>query len=336
MKNPYQFSTHYYLWECWTGLFIACLLSVYLGAVRIPISEIIAILYGNASKESWRIIILDYRLPKTITAILTGSGLAVCGLIMQTFFRNTLAGPFVLGISSGASLGVALLIFGASFFGFSAISNVSLSTGAIIGALSVFSLIILVSNKVQKNNSILIIGLMFSSFSSAVISVLSYVSSAEKIRQFVFWNFGNIANLNWTDLYFFIGIYVLCFIALLLVIKPLNAFLLGFDYAKSTGINIRKSKNLIIVITSVLTGAIIAFVGPIAFVGVAVPHIAKRYYKTTNHKILLLASALIGAIVVLVCDSIAQISGNSLPINAVTSLFGTPIIIWLILKNDKK
>ena len=323
-------------------LLVFFFINISLGSVSIPFKEIFYTLIGEfTTKESWQTIILDFRLPKAITAILVGSGLSICGLLMQTLFRNPLAGPFVLGVSSGASLGVALLILGSSVFGgfflTSSISNWSLAIAASLGAFLVLFAVILAANSVRNTMSILIIGLMFGSLTAAVISVLAYFSEATKIQQYLFWSFGSLGNLTWSELSVFGSIYLVGILACFAVIKPLNSFLLGENYAKSLGINIKKSRNIILVITSLLTGVITAFSGPIAFVGLAVPHIAKMLFTTSNHKVLIPASAIIGGIVLLICDSIAQLptSEFTLPINAITSLFGAPIVIWLLIRKKK-
>ena len=323
-------------------LIVLFFLNISLGSVSIPFKEIFYTLIGNTSiKDSWQTIVLDFRVPKAITAILVGSGLSICGLLMQTLFRNPLAGPFVLGISSGASLGVALLILGSSIFGSffltSSISNWSLAIAASLGAFLVLFAVIMAANSIRNTMSILIIGLMFGSLTAAVIAVLVYFSEATQIQQYLFWSFGSLGNLSWSELSVFGSIYLVGVLACLSIIKPLNSFLLGENYAKSLGINIKKSRTIILVITSLLTGVITAFSGPIAFIGLAVPHIAKMLFTTSNHKILIPASAIIGGIVLLICDGIAQLptSEFTLPINAITSLFGAPIVIWLLLRKKK-
>ncbi|MGG6231958.1 FecCD family ABC transporter permease [Tenacibaculum sp. SDUM215027] len=323
-------------------LIVFLLLNISLGSVSIPLQEIFNSLFGNpVAKDSWETIIINYRLPKSITAMLVGSGLSISGLLMQTLFRNPLAGPFVLGISSGASLGVALLILGSSVFGgfflVAIYSNWALAIAASAGSFLVLSAVIIAANRVRNTMSILIIGLMFGSLTSAVISVLAFFSEAEQIQQYLFWSFGSLGNLTWTELSVFGVIYLIGILGTFSVIKPLNSFLLGENYAKSLGINIKKSRNIVLLITSILTGVITAFSGPIAFVGLAVPHIAKMIFSTSNHKILLPAVALIGAIILLICDSIAQLptSEFTLPINAITSLFGAPVVIWLLIRKKK-
>ena len=318
------------------------LLSISLGSVSIPTDEIVAVLLGNeSSKSSWATIILHFRLPKAITAMLVGSGLSIAGLLMQTLFKNPLAGPFVLGISSGASLGVAILILGAGIFG-SVITTVSFSSWGLaiassLGAAMVLFAVLLTAHKVRNTMSILIIGLMFGTVTSAIISVFTFFSDAEKIQQFVFWGFGNLGNLSWNEILVFFTIYVIAIINLIRIIKPLNSLLIGENYSKSLGINIKKNRTIILVITSLLTGVTTAFAGPIAFIGLAVPHITKLVFKTSDHTILLPAVAILGAIILLVCDMVAQLptSEFTLPINAVTSLIGAPIVIWLLLRKKK-
>jgi iron complex transport system permease protein len=321
---------------------ILFVLNISLGSVSIPFEDILNTLIGNtAAKESWQTIVLYFRLPKAITAILVGSGLSVAGLLMQTLFRNPLAGPFVLGISSGASLGVALLILSGSLFGgfflASSISSWSLPIASSLGAFLVLTAVIIAANKVRNTMSILIIGLMFGSLTSAIISVLAYFSEAQQIQQFLFWSFGSLGNLSWNELLVFIVIYSIGMLATLAIIKPLNSLLLGENYAKSLGINVKRNRNIILIITSVLTGVITAFAGPIAFIGLAVPHIARMIFTTSNHKILIPAVVILGAIIMLICDAIAQLptSEFTLPINAITSLFGAPIVIWLLIRKKK-
>ncbi|REH50668.1 iron complex transport system permease protein [Tenacibaculum gallaicum] len=340
MNLSKTYTAHFLLLSVLLILFL--LLNISLGSVSIPFQEIFNSLFGNpVAKDSWETIIVNYRLPKSITAMLVGSGLSISGLLMQTLFRNPLAGPFVLGISSGASLGVALLILGSSVFGgfflVAIYSNWALAIAASAGSFLVLSAVIIAANRVRNTMSILIIGLMFGSLTSAVISVLAFFSEAEQIQQYLFWSFGSLGNLTWTELSVFGVIYLIGVLGTFSVIKPLNSFLLGENYAKSLGINIKKSRNIILLITSILTGVITAFSGPIAFVGLAVPHIAKMIFSTSNHKILLPAVALIGAIILLICDSIAQLptSEFTLPINAITSLFGAPVVIWLLIRKKK-
>lgn len=323
-------------------LSIVWLLNISLGSVSIPPKEIASILFSKTSTtNSWEYIVMQYRLPKSFTAIMVGSGLGISGLLMQTLFRNPLAGPFVLGISSGASLGVAVLILGTSLFSFVLtdflLSSWSIAFAASLGSFTVLILVMIASKKIRNTMSILIVGLMFGSISAAIINVLSYFSTAEQLQQFIFWSFGSLGNLSWEELSVFASILFLGFALLITIIKPLDSLLLGENYAKSMGVNVKKTRNLTLIITSLITGVITAFSGPIAFIGLTVPHITKMIFNSSNHKLLIPAVAIIGAILLLICDTIAQIptSDFTLPINAVTSLFGAPIVIWLIVGQQK-
>lgn len=340
MDTKTTYSLKFFFFVLLLGLFI--LVNISLGSVQIPFKSVLQILTGSDTvRESWEYIILQYRLPKTIIAILVGSGLSICGLLMQTLFRNPLAGPFVLGISSGASLGVAILVFGITLFTGNlsniAFSNIGLALAASLGSFIVLSAVMLVAKKVRNTMSILIIGLMFGSFTAAIISVLAYFSSADQLQQYVFWTFGSLGNLGWNEILIISVVYFICVALIFSIIKPLNSLLLGENYAASLGVNLNKTRNLTLIITGLLTGAITAFAGPIAFIGLAVPHLTKLIIKTSNHKILIPAVVIIGAIVMLISDTIAQLpmSAYTLPINAVTSLFGAPIIIWLLVRKRK-
>ena len=313
--------------------------NISLGSVSIPVKEIINSFLGKMmQKDSWEIILWNFRLPKAFTAILVGMALSISGLLMQTLFRNPLAGPYVLGLSSGASLGVAFVILGAGFLP-SFLANLFLSSYGIVlasglGSGFVLIAVLAVSQKLKDTMAILIVGLMFGSLTSAVVSVLSYFSTAEQLQKFTFWSLGSLANLSWNELSL---LFIITFIGItlsFLVIKPLDALLLGEKYAKSLGVNFKKTRYIIIFATSILAGSITAFVGPIAFIGLAVPHIAKLLFQTSNHFILFWSTLLIGAIILLFCDIIAQCPGYdiTLPINAVTSIIGAPIVIWLLIR----
>ncbi|RIA10106.1 iron complex transport system permease protein [Flavobacteriaceae bacterium MAR_2010_72] len=323
-------------------LLVVCFfVNISLGSVSIPTKEIFKSLVGTIDNESWHYIIQNYRLPKAFTAILVGSGLGISGLLMQTLFRNPLAGPFVLGISSGASLGVAMVILGSGVFGgiFTTllVSKWSVVIAASLGSFLVLLAVLAVSSKVRDTMAILIIGLMFGSITAAVVSVLSYFSSAEKLQQYIFWGFGSLGNLSWYELMIFTIIYGLGLLLSVVSIKALNTLLLGENYAKSLGLNIKKNRLIIIIATSLLAGTITAFAGPIAFIGLAIPHMVRQIFTTSNHKTLLPAVFLFGAIIMLMCDSIAQLptSDYTLPINAITSLIGAPVVIWLLVRKRK-
>lgn len=313
--------------------------NISLGSVSIPIKEIgNSFLGNNMEKESWEIILWNFRLPKAFTAILVGMALSISGLLMQTLFRNPLAGPYILGLSSGASLGVAFVILGAGFLP-SFLENIFLSSYGIVlasalGSAFVLIAVLAVSQKLKDTMAILIVGLMFGSLTSAVVSVLSYFSTAEQLQKFTFWSLGSLANLNWSEVFLLLIITSIGITLSFSVIKPLDALLLGEKYAKSLGVNFKKTRYIIIFATSILAGSITAFVGPIAFIGLAVPHIAKLLFQTSNHFILFWSTLLIGAIILLFCDIIAQCPSYdiTLPINAVTSIIGAPIVIWLLVR----
>lgn len=313
-----------------------------LGQVSIPLKEVFKSLTGQeASKETWQYIIVNFRLPKAITAILVGMGLSISGLLMQTMFRNPLAGPYVLGLSSGSSLGVAFLILGASFLPAVLNSIITSSYGIIfaswLGSLVVLSAVLIVAQRLRNTMSILIVGMMFGSFTSAFVGVLTFFSTAEQLQKFTFWSLGNLGNLSWDSI---IVLAISVFIGLLLSlisIKSLDALLLGENYAKSLGLNIKKARLIIIFATSILAGSITAFAGPIAFIGLAVPHIAKLVFQTSSHRVLFWGTLLFGAIIMLACDIVSQVPGTDviLPINAITSIIGAPVVIWLLVGKRK-
>nr|WP_294930135.1 iron ABC transporter permease [uncultured Flavobacterium sp.] len=313
--------------------------SISMGSVNIPFKDVYAGLTGGeASKSTWEYIIINYRLPKAITAVLVGTGLSISGLLMQTLFRNPLAGPYVLGLSSGASLGVAFVILGAgflpSFLQIIALSSYGIVLASTLGSTLVLLLVLVVSQKLRDTMAILIVGLMFGSFTTAIVSVLTYFSTAEQLQKFTFWSLGNLGNLSWKSIT--VLAVSVCFGLILSAssIKPLNALLLGENYAKSMGLNFNKARLMIILATSILAGSITAFAGPIAFIGLAVPHIAKLTFQTSNHMILFWSTLLLGAIIVLFCDIVSQMPGFdvTLPINAITSIIGAPVVIWLLVR----
>ncbi|MDR6846526.1 iron ABC transporter permease [Flavobacterium granuli] len=321
------------------GLVVLFFVNISLGSITIPFKEVYTSLTGGqSSKSTWEYIIINYRLPKAITAVLVGMGLSISGLLMQTLFRNPLAGPYVLGLSSGASLGVAFVILGASVMP-SFLSGILLSPYGIVlastlGSTSVLLLVLLVSQRLRDTMAILIVGLMFGSFTSAVVGVLTYFSSAEQLQKFTFWSMGNLGNLSWTSILILTICVLLGLFLSLLSIKPLNALLLGENYAKSMGLNFNKARLIIILATSILAGSITAYAGPIAFIGLAVPHIAKLVFQTSNHTILFWSTLLFGAAIMLVCDVVSQMPGMeiTLPINAITSILGAPVVIWLLVR----
>jgi len=319
------------------GLFFADLL---LGSVKIPFNDILTILSGNEPERStWTAIIMKFRLPKAITALLAGLALSISGLQMQTLFRNPLAGPFVLGVSSGASLGVALVVLATgllnvSFISTSLFENTSTIISASLGSFGVLALIIGVMKKIKDNVTLLIVGLMFSYLTGAIVSILMYFSTAEELEAFVIWGFGSFGGVTWSQLYLLFPIIIIGSLICFSLVKPLNALLLGENYAKSLGLNVERAKFLMICSTGLLAGSITAFCGPIAFLGIAIPHLARMITKTSNHIILVPVTALTGISIALLCDIISQVPGSqhALPINAVTSIIGAPIVIWVILR----
>lgn len=325
---------------CLILVLLACLLvDIGLGSVMIPVKEVFIILTGgNPTKSTWATIVIDYRLPKAITAILTGFGLSVSGLLMQTLFRNPLAGPFVLGISSGASLGVALLVMGSSLTGFSFwVDSYSLATAASIGSFLVLLAILTVSKNIRDTMAILVIGLMFGSVTGAIVNILSYFSSMQKLQQYVFWSMGSLGGLSWEQLTIFGIVIIIGLVLSITTIKGLNALLLGETYARSMGLSIEKTRLIIMVATSLLAGSITAFAGPVAFIGLAVPHLTRLLFKSADHRVLIPATLLMGGIIMLFCDSISQLPGSqlTLPINAITAIIGAPVVIWLLLRKRK-
>ena len=273
--------------------------------------------------------------------MLVGGGLAVSGLLMQTLFRNPLAGPFVLGLSSGASLGVAILILGAGviggFMGGILMSEWSLVIASAFGSFLVLLAVLAVTFRIKDTMAILIIGLMFGSVTAAVVAVLSYFSNAEQLQQYIFWSFGSLGNQSWKGILILSTCFLIGLILSILSSKSLNALLLGENYAKSMGLRIKRTTFIIILATSILTGSITAFAGPIAFVGLAVPHLTRQVFTTSNHFILLPAVLISGSLLMLICDTIAQLpfSEYTLPINAITSLIGAPVVIWLLVRKRK-
>lgn len=322
-------------------LALGFILSISIGSVNIPFTHVWNYFWGSSENQIWDNIIQNFRIPKAITSILAGSALAISGLQMQTLFRNPLAGPFILGISSGAGLGVALVIFlGVWMGGFIEMTGVGRSwllVGASgFGSFIVLSVVLIASFRIRSGISLLIIGLMFGSAVSALVSILQYFSQAENIQAYVIWTFGSLGSLSWGELYVMLPVILTSLLMSFLLSKPLNALLLGENYAESLGLNLRQARMLIIINTSLLAGTVTAFCGPIAFIGLAVPHIARMLFNTGNHLLLTPLVILLGGILLLFFDIIAQLPGmdETLPINAITSLFGAPFVIWLILRKS--
>lgn len=329
--NVFWFSFFSILCVC---LFLADILS---GSVSIPFNSVINTLLGENTEDSWKSILLDYRIPKACTAAIAGAGLAVCGLQLQTLFRNPLAGPDVLGISSGASLGVALsiMVSGAevlSMGGFNTQFGAVFSAG--MGAMASLLLIMLISFRIRDHITILIIGLMIAQLSGAVQGLLQYFSRASEIQGFVLWGMGSFANVSGNGLGILFAAVISGMLISIFASKYLNVILLGEKYAQSMGLNLRTLRILIILSTAIITGTITAYCGPIAFIGIAVPHITKGLLKITDHLLLIPAVALCGAVLSLFCDVLAHLPffQTALPVNIITSIIGAPIVIWVIMK----
>ena len=320
-------------------LALSVVLNLSLGSVYIPTEYIFTAFFSDTYiNETWHYILMDYRLPKTITAILVGGGLSVSGLLMQTLFRNPLAGPFVLGISSGASLGVAFLVLGSGVLGGLGATLLSGPWAMVIasatGSFLVLLAVISAASKIKDAMALLIVGLMFGSLTGAIVSVLSYFSRAEALQQFVFWSFGGLGHLTWTGVIILLVSVIIGLVVTIASLKSMNALLLGPQYAQSLGISLRKSTFLMVLATSILAGSITAFAGPIAFIGLAVPHLVRQIIGSSDHKIMVPSSFLWGSIIMLLCDTVAQIpfSSMTLPINAITSILGAPVVIWILLR----
>jgi iron complex transport system permease protein len=312
------------------GLFLADLAW---GSIHISLSEILSVFFGKGAEGINSEILLNFRLPKAITAVLAGASLSVAGLMMQTLFRNPLADPYILGVSSGASLGVALVMMAAAFLPVAFVSSGwALIAAAIIGASIVLVLVVGVSFKVNNAVSLLIVGIMFGTIASSFVSVLQNFSNPDAIKLFVMWTFGSLSAVTWNYMTVLLPVVLVGLGLAFYLQKKLDGLLLGENYARGLGISITKTRFLIVLATGLLAGGITAFTGPIAFVGVAIPHIARGVFRTSLHRILLPACVLLGASLLLVCDIISQMPTYTLPINTISALFGAPIIIWIILK----
>jgi len=323
-------------------LVIFFFLDLFLGSLIIPANEVVrAILSPGSANETFRVIVLEFRLPKALTALLAGIALSVSGLQMQTVFRNPLAGPYVLGISAGASLGIAIFVLGFSSYLsaglFSVFSSWTLALVAWLGSFLVMLLVLYVSIKVKDIMTILILGILFTSAASAIVSILQYFSNESMLKAFVIWTLGSLGSVTNTQLGIITPVVILGLLLAFLKMKDLNAFLLGEDYARSLGVSILRSRFVIFLSSSLLVGTITAFCGPIGFVGIAVPHICRILFRTSDHRILLPSVVVAGGIIMLFSDIVSQLPGmqTTLPINSVTALIGIPIIIWMILKNRK-
>ena len=315
-------------------LVILFVLDLLIGSVHIPLRDILGAIVGADVDPATRLIVLDIRLVKAIVAILAGMALSVSGLQMQTLFRNPLAGPYVLGINSGASLGVALFILGMPILGIatnSTLSSIGTAGAAWLGSALILAFVASVSTRIKDIMVILILGMMISSGVSAVVQILQYLSNEEALKSFVIWTMGSLGDVTSNQLHLMLPAVLLGLVVSVAVIKPLNLLLLGEQYARTMGLNVRRSRYLIFLSTTLLAGTVTAFCGPIGFVGLAIPHIARMLFSNADHRILLPASALCGAVVLLTCDIISK--WLTLPINTITALLGIPIVIWVVIRN---
>lgn len=312
------------------GLFVADLAA---GSVDIPFGEVLSILSGNGTDSIHGKVVINIRLVKAMAAVIAGAALSLSGLQMQTLFRNPLAGPSVLGLTSGASLGAALFMIGMPSLGGLAglLSPLGTAGAAWAGAALVMGLVIAVSRRVKDIMVILILGMMFSSGVSALVQILQYMSDSESLKSFIVWTMGSLGDVTWKQMSLLLPACIAGTAIALWCIKPLNLLLLGEDYARSSGLDIRKTRLLIFLSTTLLAGSVTAFCGPVGFIGLAVPHIARFVFSSADHRTLLPATVLTGTVMMLVCDIISKML--VLPINTITSLLGIPVVIWVVAKN---
>jgi len=315
---------------------VAFFLDLMVGSADLSMKSLLDKLWSGADDSITSLILFDFRLPKALSAILIGAGLSVSGVLMQSLFRNPLAGPYVLGVSSGASLAVAIYVM-IGGMGVIVISSSSwmLALSAIVGSFLVLLLVLLVAVRVRDSVSLLIIGIMIAGIASSVVSVIQYFTSPDLLQHFMVWTFGSLSDISYSQLFVLFPVVLLGILAAFLMQKSLNTMLLGDNYVNVLGISIKRLRFGIIAITGLVAGTITAFAGPIVFIGVAVPHLARSVFDTGDHKVLIPATVLMGATLMLLCDMASQLPGftTSLPINSVTSLVGAPVIIWIILKN---
>ena len=326
------------------ALLVAFLLDLALGSVQIPLDNVVRILLGGTpDKATWADILFKFRLPKALTALLAGSALAVSGLQMQTLFRNPLADPYILGVSSGASLGVALVMLSVGAAATKVVGSLGLYgdlglvIAASLGSALVLGLVLLVAQRVQGTLTLLILGLMFGYLASALVSLLIYFSLPERIQVFSLWSAGSFGGVTWGQQRIFVPVIGVGLLIAQLLPKALNALLLGDTYARSLGVNVVQTRRWIILCASILAGTTTAFCGPIGFLGVAVPHLCRTIFNTADHRVLVPTSMLLGATIALLADLIAQMPGSQtvLPVNVITSLFGVPVIIWMLLRQQQ-
>ena len=319
---------------------VLAIINLFVGSVKIPVADICRILLGDESHEIWTNIIWKSRLPQVLTAIVAGAGLAVSGLQMQTVFRNPLAGPSVLGISNGSALGVAFVILLSGKIGGVALSRLgyigdaAISVAAIVGALAVMLLIVWIAQKVKGNVTLLIIGVMIGYLANAIIGVLKFLAPEEDVKSFVVWGLGSFSRVSGDEMILFVILMCVLIPLSFLLVKPMNILLLGDRYASNLGLNVQRARMLVIVSSGVLVAIVTAYCGPIMFIGLAVPHLARAIFRSSDHRVLMPATALCGAVLALVCNFIARMPGfeGALPVNSVTALVGAPVIASVLFR----
>ena len=322
------------------SIVVLAIINLFVGSVKIPVTDICRILVGDESHEIWTNIIWKSRLPQVLTAIVAGAGLAVSGLQMQTVFRNPLAGPSVLGISNGSALGVAFVVLLSGKIGGVALSRLgyvgdaAISVAAIVGALAVMLLIVWISQKVKGNVTLLIIGVMIGYLANAIIGVLKFLAPEEDVKSFVVWGMGSFSRVSGDEMMLFVVLMCILIPLSFLLVKPMNILLLGDRYASNLGLNVQRSRMLVIISSGVLVAIVTAYCGPIMFIGLAVPHLARAIFRSSDHRVLMPATALCGAVLALVCNFIARMPGfeGALPVNSVTALVGAPVIASVLFR----
>ncbi len=313
-----------------TALFV---IDLAVGSVKIPLGRVFAVLAGTERDPMTSTIVIDFRLVKAVMALTVGAALSVSGLQMQTLFRNPLAGPYVLGISSGASLGVALFMLGAPLLGLPAVvSSLGIAGAAWVGAAAVLIVVAAVGHRIKDIMVILILGMMFSSGVGAIVQILQYLSREEALKNFVIWTMGSLGDVTVSQLWIIIPAVAVGFILAVVTIKALNLLLFGQEYAMTMGLDIRRARLLIFASTTLLAGTVTAFCGPIGFIGLAMPHVTRLMFASSDHRVMVPATALTGAAVMLVCDIISKLF--LLPVNAITALLGIPVVVWIVLRNN--
>lgn len=327
-------------------LTVACfIMNLLLGSVHIPFDSVWRILTGSTDESSiWQNIIWKSRLPQALTATMAGAALSISGLQMQTVFRNPLADPSVLGVSSGASLGVAFVVLLSGAIGNVALSRLgylgelTMSVAAIVGAMSVLALIVFISSKVRGNVTLLIIGVMIGYVANAIIGVLKFFSVEEDIRAYVIWGLGSFSRVSGDQVWLFVSIMAILIPISFLFVKTMNLLLLGSAYARNLGLDIRKARFMVIGCSGLLVAIVTAYCGPIMFLGLAVPHLCRALFQTSDHRILLPATVWVGAMLALACNLIARMPGweGALPVNSVTALIGAPVVAWVLFRRRKE